>query len=143
MSVPNAAALIGKFVEEARDFCESICADALQLFDRFIHGQIGIVGDCVEHRAGHLDARGAKFGSEFVGCAPLPAIVGADRLKRLFEHREVQLPAQLEVCVRRFGGFDFAGETQAQHAQNVIGKGQAREPVRQFAVRHIFAKLAR
>ena len=48
-----------QFVEEPRDFCKSIGANALQLFDRFIHIQIGIVGDCVEHCATQRNSRGA------------------------------------------------------------------------------------
>ena len=50
--------------------------------------------------------------------------------------------AQLEICPGRLSRFDFAGETQAQHAQDVIGKGQARESMRQLAVRHITSELA-
>src|ERR1019366_8616274 len=121
---------------------ESIGADALQLLDRSIDTDSGIVGDGVEHRAAQRDTSGAKFGGEVVCGAPLPAVVSANRLKRLFENCEVELCAQAEVRSSRFGGFDFAGETQAEHAQNVIGEGQARKPVRQFAVEDVDPKLA-
>ena len=68
----------------------------------------GILGDGVEDGAAQRNAGGAKFGGEFVGGAPFPSVLVADRLKGFFEYREVELRAQGEVRARRFNRIDFA-----------------------------------
>src|ERR1700683_1192379 len=129
-------------VEQARELRETICADPLQLLDRFFDSQTGRLGNAVEPRARQCDTRGAKLGGKFVRGAPLPAVVGADRLERLFEDCEVELRAQSKIRLSHFQRIYFARETETQHAQNMIGKGQAREAVRQLALEHITPKLA-
>ena len=63
-------------------------------------------------------------------------------MQRFFEHREIERALRPKYARGRFDRIDFARETQAQDAEDVIGEGQARECVREFAVEHVSAQIA-
>ena len=102
----------------------------------------GAVGGAVERQAAKLDARPREFGGEVARGAPLPAVVAADGVDGEFDRSELDAFAQPEVSARDDHRIAAAFEGEAQHIEQMIGKGETRKFERELFLMDGGAQLA-
>ncbi len=64
--------------------------------------------------------------------APLPAIVGANAVDRIFEHGEFNVLAQSEINLRNFERLQRQRKTERQHIEQMLGEREAGELEREL-----------